>query len=892
MKDMKARPIILLAALFLAGCTRTEIFRDGSLTATIDCGINATKAILIDNPGYRLDSRWQDAESIGVFGDGASNVKFSVSGADISKDGKTAKFKATSAIPGGALTAYSPYQADAKVSGSDIVVTIPAVQKYITSNGVVQPDPIGNIMAATGSANSGLTFRNAMAVLKIGQVFDKASTLKKVEFRDLSGAAVCGSATLSWHGGSPEATVVGDGTAITLDCGDGIEFAEGQVGIFFIIVPAREYPKGFELTFIDSQGGRTVKTAGAAKGKKLDRSIVYLIGDVSANEVPKGATSTLKSTTTVMTPEIMDNVVVRSASDAYVTDENGNRISFPGHSDLRMPRFDMIVPKEINPAIGNYLIFDNPTDELPNGGVYKIVKCNKLNDDSYEIVAYPEINVAAPFEDLKAGEPLISETGEIIEDGGIPLDLASYVYSIKDANGKAVQFSVADDKILLSEETIADMLGVKTKAVKRDRFSSPKLSLNRKEPNLEVSVGGYLSLDTRLAVRYMQGEFQYMQFTVTPEITTSLSAVLKAEGNIESSAKLYTIAFLPILVAPAVLVCPEIVISAKIGVGGSLQISGSFDITQELGTYSLAYNKGDGGTLRWNRPAIENDLVFNPSFGGIEGSLYAFGGIGATTFVSLYGMCGLGLENYLTFKFGTSANSNGGGLKLFVQPEFEVTPSLCFAFGSKKFEDLTGKVEFDPIWESYIIPESRCSVTPKYNMSRQYEIEVNGCETLQTPVPTNVKGIDYTIKLEGKCAENLDVALLVFKGSGIELTPQDPSDPGGSKLAYYRADGVEHLYGLFYMNDKKLVGISEKPDSKIIVGTYPAGTESMTFEGTATGNFDQGQAYGVVPAIISGGNYWILDRGGLSRYYNPFIYWWPNRSNGAPYNADQQKSEL
>lgn len=138
---MKARITILLAVLILTGCTRQETFRDNSLTATIDCGTNATKAILIDNPGYRLDSRWQDGESIGVFGDGASNVKFNVSGADISHDGKTAKFKATSNIAEGTLAAYSPYQADAKVSGSDISVTIPVVQTYITRNGVVQPDP-------------------------------------------------------------------------------------------------------------------------------------------------------------------------------------------------------------------------------------------------------------------------------------------------------------------------------------------------------------------------------------------------------------------------------------------------------------------------------------------------------------------------------------------------------------------------------------------------------------------------------------------------------------------------------------------------------------------------------------------------------------------------------
>lgn len=102
---------------------------------------------------------------------------------------------------------------------------------------------------------------------------------------------------------------------------------------------------------------------------------------------------------------------------------------------------------------------------------------------------------------------------------------------------------------------------------------------------------------------------------------------------------------------------------------------------------------------------------------------------------------------------------------------------------------------------------------------------------------------------------------------------------------------MEHLNNQFYFSENKLVGIEEKPDSKIVIGTYPAGKESMTFEGTATGQFDQGQAYGVVPAVISGEDYWILDRGGSSNYYHPFIYWWPNRSNGIPYNAEQQESD-
>lgn len=882
---MKTRFFILIAVLSFAGCTRTDVFRgdDDSLTATIDCGVSATKAILLDNPGIRLESRWQGGENIGVFGDGSENVMFGIADADISADGRTARFRSVSGIPEGALTALSPYMSDASWYGQEIVTDIPSVQHYTTNNGVVQPDPSSNFMVASGSASVGLTFRNAMAVLKIGQVFESDITLKSIEFRDLSGAAVCGEAHLSWNGGAPKAEITGKGGVITLDCGEGLSFTAGQKGVFFLVVPARAYPNGFELTFNDASGPKCVRTAGTAKGKTLNRSIVYLIGDVSSREVPEGSTSILKPTAQVMTPEKMDKVQLLSASSTFVTDGNGNRITLPDRSDLIMPILSMIVPKELNPAVNGYLIFDEPTDDLPNGGVYRIDKCNRLNADSYEIVAYPEVNVAAPFEELKAGEPLVNEQGELVEDGGIPLDLTSYVSSIRDEQGNELQFCISDGRILLSEEAMADMLGVETKATMKAKFSSPKVSLNRKDPNMEISVGGSLSLDTRIAVRYMQGEFQYMQYSVTPEITASLGAVLKAEGNIEGQARLYTIDFLPIPVAPAVLVVPQLVLNAKVGVGGSLQVSASLDVTQELGTYSLAYNYGDGGTLRWRRPAIDKDLSFNPSFGGIEGSLYVYGGIGANTNITLYGMCGLGLENYLTFKLGTAANSDGS-LKMFLQPEFEVTPSLCFPFGSKKFEDLTGKVEFEPMWEKYIIPKSSISLVPKFNWTEKYyDIDLDDVSSLHTPVSTGVKGIDYSIKLSGECSEDLKVALLFYKGNGISRVPQGPDDMFGTILSKFRAAGIEHLYKLYHMCDETLTGIADEPFDRIIVGTYKAGTEDETFEGTATGSFTQGQAYGVVPALISGDAVRIISIGSIASYYNPFIYWWPNRSNGAPY---------
>lgn len=881
---MKKRLLpLLIAALAAAGCAKENSF-DGPancIDATIDGGA-ATKAILIDNPGFRLESRWQDGESIGIFGGSDANLKFCVNAADISSDGRTARFRAGADIPGGQLTAYSPYQDGAAASGDAITIQFPDIQKYTILNGVPQPDPQANIMVATGSAATGLTFRNAVAVLKIGQAFDERTVVKAVEFRDLSGAAVCGRMDLSWNGGAPEAEITGSGGLITLDCAGGVELAAGQNGIFFIAVPARAYPKGFELTFVDDNGGRTVRTAGTAKGKDLDRSVVYLIGDVSSRETLPGATSTLKPEAQIMTPEKLDRINVFDAFNTYV-EVDGVKLTKPDGSYVRMPHLCMMMPADMQPAVGHWLIFDEPTDELPAGGVYKIVKCSKQTEDYYEVLAYPEPDVAAPFEDLKAGEPLVSDNGEMVPDGGIPIDITSYISSIVDGQGNAVQYRISPSgEILLSEETVAQMMGLETKSIKNVRFTSPKLSLNCKYPNVEVSVGGALSLDTRIAVRFMQGELQYMQFTVTPEIETSLTTVLKLEDSIETSARLYTINVLPVPVAPGVLVVPQIVLNAKVGATGSLQVSASFSATQKLGTYSLAYNRGDGGTLRWLRPAIANPTEFNADFGGLEGSLKVYGGFGVQTNITLYAMCGLGLDNDLTFNFGTSANSDGG-VKLFLQPEFEVTPTLCFPFGSKKFEDLTGKVEFDPIWERYIRPKYKSTIIPRFFWSDYMDIEMVDGSLYSCPVSTGVKGIEYKIDLEGRCAEDMQVVLLVHTGDGIKYTPDINDDPLGSVFNKFRDSGVSHLYSMFHFVDKALVNPSQTPVMTIPVGTYLADTEKQTFEGLATGDFAQGTAYGVVPALIMGDRTYVFGRGSASDYYHPFIYWWPNRSNGDPY---------
>lgn len=884
----------IAAVLFFAGCARMEMNSrmagGNSLVATIDGGVSSTKAILVDNPGVRMQSRWQGGDCIGVFGNGASNVRFNISEADISEDGRSAEFNSAAGIPSGELVSYSPYQEGCTTSSGVITVNFPGKQAYSLRDGVPQPDPAANIMMGAGSAANGITFRNAMAVLKIGQVFDSPVLLKSVEFRDLSGKAVSGEATLSWNDGKALAEITGSGNTIILDCGEGVSLDAGELGIFFIIVPARTYENGFELTFTAADGGKTVKTVGSTQGKTLDRSVVYMIGDISGKQYIDGATSQLKSTAQIMTPEKMDKVRITSSSNSFVYDEEGRTMQDCDGHKILMPTYGMMVHKDLKPVEGGWMIFEDSTDDLPGGGVYRITSCTRSNDDYFEVVAKPEINPAAAFESVVAGEPMVDASGNIDEEKGLPIDINGYIKSIVDESGNELYIRTnSAGELIFGAAELQNMVDAATKAYKPHSrtYKSPKLSGNLKSDNAELSVGASMTFNTRLALGVMQGSLQYACLTVNPQITVSESLTIKSEVELQKSFRLFTLTTHPIPITPAVAVVVEIVFNASLGIGGNLQITASAESTTDLGTYSISYNDGDGVLFRRKEVSREVPGSFDMDLSGFEGSVYGSASIGAQTSISIWGMMGLGVSTDYNLKCGFFSSEGSVSWKKFaLQPEIEFTPVLSTYFWSHKFEDLTAKIELDPIWERYVIPVTRSGyIVPKYTYSEErYDIDLGGGQSVILYPSTGVKGIDYNIDIEGECYKDLKVVLLVFKGSGIKITPQDPGDPSGEMLKAYTAAGIEHMYT--YMHDKKLEGISEEPDQVLEVGTYKVGTEKQTFEGTATGSFSQGQAYGVVPAISIGDYYWIISTGSSASYYNPFIYWWPNRSNGVPYGSE------
>ena len=710
------RYLIILAAAALAACTPEGLGpeqRSDRLRGVIDADLAVTKSILVDNPGVKLESFWEAGDQIGVFGGSAENALFSLKAEDLSTDRKTADFSTDGTIPGGKLTAYAPYQKEAKKDGDAIVVTFPARQSYVTYNGVVQPDPAANILLGEGSKAGGLTFRNLTAVLKIGQVFEQETLVKSVEFRDLSGAAVTGAMKLT-GGTSPKAEITGDGKVLTLDMGEGVEFAAGSMRPLFLVVPARAYAQGFEITFIDDKGGKTVRTVGATKGKTLERGVVYLIGDISGREYPVESSTTLKEGAILMTPEILDKVEIVVADDAWVRDEDGNVINNEHNVAIHRPVFSLVVPKDLNPVEGGWLIFDQPSAALPEGGIYKITSCQPVGNDRYQVEARFEPNFAAPFEDLTVGEATLDENGILSDEGGIELDLASHLASVIDSEGNPVPFSVTPDgQILFSEESTESLLNnalPMTKGPMNKTFTAPKLTFKHSEKNAEVAFGAQLVLNTTLAIKILHGELQLIYFKANPVFTLSADFALKAEMNGDWPFHLITLQFVPITVAPGFIVTPQLKLSGKLGLGGELKFSASVSYEYDMGNYCLAYNKGDGFTAR-HLPPKPSKVELKPSLGGYSGSLYASAGLTASPYLSIYGMLGMGADIDFVLKFGLGFEQNMDAVyptahKLFLTPEINITPSIASLGGyfTHKFSDLTTNLEFDPIWERYLTP--------------------------------------------------------------------------------------------------------------------------------------------------------------------------------------------
>lgn len=897
---MKARYYfftILSVAAALAGCAPNSLTPPAggeSLRGVIDSDLAATKAILLDNPGVKLESFWVAGDQIGVFGGSAANVAFQVAAEDLSADARTAEFRADASIPNGTLTAYSPYQAGAAGDGDGIVINFPDKQQLVTVNGIVQPDPAAHILYGTGSRGGGLVFRSMIAVLKIGQAFETETLVKSVEFRDLSGAPVAGAMKLSGAG----AEITGSTQVLTLDLGDGLAFPAGSIRPLFLIVPARAYPQGFEITFVDDKGVRTVRTVGSAMGKTLERSVVYLVGDISGENYDAQATAVLKPEATLMTPEVLDKVQLVDVHHVQLLDPDGNPCYDQDYVPLYMPRLGLLVHKDLDPQVGHMLVFNQPTDDLPGGGVYRITQSTPVGD-FYDVVASPEVNFAAAYENLQIGTPLFDDAGNLLEDGGVEIDLASHVVSIVDVEtDSTIPFDATKGGVIqFGEDAMATLFGLPETKVTRKNYAFPNLSLKHSGDNAECSLGAELTLKTKFAVGSIQGELQYVHLTVEPEFKLSAEFVLMGGFQVGKKAHLIKLLTTPIVIGPLVLT-PSVDISCEIGLGGEVKFSTSVSYVYNAGMFGLSYNRGDGFTARHQTVPVEPAEI-TPEVGGMSASLYAYATLNADPYLSIYGLFGMGVQTGFSLKFGATYEEKTQSMKLALEPELEMVPSFASLGGyfTHTFTDLTTNVAFDPLWERYLFPKVIMAGSGYQSLptsEKFYDFDVNGVK-VSAQVPVSPKTWTYHVELEEPTAIKYEVQARVMESNGrISRRDQFTYVPYPEELCegeYYEdfeacfAAGNPYLYWGEWGVSNPDAGSMSSP--RLVhtetIGTYPSSDapdfKGQIFDGAFNAEVSSHHLFWtevwLVP--VGGGPGTVIGRG------RDRVYFWPEDVQGRAY---------
>ncbi len=901
--------IWLMAGLSLlaVACTEQEQANQQTgdptaLHATIIEDVAATRSIVVDNPGIKLESFWKDGDQIGVFGESDKNITFSVTQSAISSDGKSADFNSPAGIPAGQLMAYYPYSANATQSGDGLALDFPATQHYTTVGGIAQPDPEACAMAGIGTRGNGISFVNLMAVLKVGQVFSSETQVRSVEFRDLDDGPVCGSYTVSFDGSVPTTTFAGGGKVLTLDLGnEGVTAYKGGLFTVFIVVPARSYPKGFEITFIDIDGNRTVKTAGSRDGKKLQRSVVYPVGDITTYESVPGMSYELKPNAQIMTPDKLDMVNVVGTQREYVKTDDGETALDRDGVPIVMPTLNMIVHKDMNPQEGGYLIFNQPSSDLPHGGVYKIEQCKESYDgEHYEVWAVPEANFAAAFEKLVIGEPLYDSEGNLNPDGGIDLDIASYVKEIRDADGNVISSYEVPTYDMNFVETMAR--NTATRGSVSHTYTPPALTLSMDDgSHCTCDVSAQMSLGVRIAIGAFAGELQYIYTTVNPKL--DLKTTFGLYGKVEKSKRehLITLYTAGIPIGPVIII-PEITFEGIGGIGGEVKFTASTKFSYDLGTYGLSYNKGEGLNFRkkYNQPA-KNDGFMPQLDASLQGSLYAYGGIGIKIGLSVYAMCSLGLSTDVQLKFGiVSDSSNRSAVKLALTPEVVVTPYTAVLGGrlAKLWNGLSGKIELESIWERYLIPGvyGTTGLELQYTEPRTITMDYGGYEGTMSGVsiPYGAK-IAYDLLLKGRPLRDWDVVINVYDGANYQFLDDlfgNHSDIDLEFIQTWERNGIRHIFqpSVFIPKPRRVAQVS--------LGKYTTDLDSLELKGTAdyeshTLNFEfqSGVPYATREGIERGSvkipeeDYYEEILIGNKTYSGLIgkIFFWPNRANGEPY---------
>ena len=121
------------------------------------------------------------------------------------------------------------------------------------------------------------------------------------------------------------------------------------------------------------------------------------------------------------------------------------------------------------------------------------------------------------------GEPLYDENGNLNENGGIELDISSYVKEIRDGEGNVINTRSVPTYDTNASEAM-------TRATIHKQFKAPALTLSIDEKeHCACDISAQMSVSMRIAIGIIHGELQYVYQTVNPTLDLKTTFALYAK---------------------------------------------------------------------------------------------------------------------------------------------------------------------------------------------------------------------------------------------------------------------------------------------------------------------------------------------------------------------------
>ena len=222
--------------------------------ATIeDSGVSKENSRAYIDDAVRL--RWNENDEISLFYGDTYNLNYVFAGKTGDNSGNFKPGIAPGFHTGNNIdnnVAVYPYKAETKFDDSKdagaVIYTFPEEQTYASGS-------VGlgaNVMVATtkNTDDKKLIFRNAVSYLCV-KLYGECQVVSSIEVKGNGGEALAGEAAIYVGYNEDPETIINQGSeSVTLNCGDGVIVGETekQATSFWIVIPPKEFTKGFTFT--------------------------------------------------------------------------------------------------------------------------------------------------------------------------------------------------------------------------------------------------------------------------------------------------------------------------------------------------------------------------------------------------------------------------------------------------------------------------------------------------------------------------------------------------------------------------------------------------------------------------------------------------------------------